>query len=120
MTTPSDRPRIPVATTEAEFYELHGSGEVFEVSEELAAQMGCFGNIEPPILVRGTHKTTSGVESRLWWWRNHGYNQAAAIDKVHQELPRVPLKNLKATAQQVYWDPPKEKQPSQAGLCSPK
>ncbi len=96
MTTPNDR-QIPVATTEAEFYELHGSGEWFEVSKELAAQMGCFRTIEPLIRVRGPRKTTgktrmSGVESRLWWCRNRGYNQAEAIDKVHQELPRVPLK----------------------------
>ncbi len=124
MTPPNDRQR-PVAAAKAEFYELLGSGEWFEVSEELADEMGCFGDIEPPILVRGPRKTTpktrmSGVESRLWWCRNRGYNQADAIDKVHQELPGVPLKKLKATAQQVYWDPPKEKQPSQAGLCSPK
>ena len=124
MTTRSDR-HIPVATTLAEFYELHGSVEVFEVSEELAAEMGCFGNREPPILVRGPRKTTgktrmSGVESRLWWFRNRGYNQAEAIDKVLQALPGVTRKKVQATAQQVYWDPPKEKQPSQAGLCSPK
>ena len=119
MTTPNDR-QIPVATTEAEFYEFNGSGELFEVSEELAAQMGHFGNIEPPIRVRGTHKTTSGVTSRLCWFRDRGYNQAQAIDKVLQALPGVTRKKVQATAQQVYRDPPKEKQPSQAGLCSPR
>ena len=39
MMTRSDR-RIPAATTPAEFDECFASGEAFEASEDLAAQMG--------------------------------------------------------------------------------
>ena len=46
MTNSDRRPRIPVATTPAEFNECFASGEAFEASEELAAQMGFYPVVE--------------------------------------------------------------------------
>ena len=45
MMTSSDR-HIPVATTPEEFNECFASGEAFEASHELAAQMGFFPTTE--------------------------------------------------------------------------
>ena len=44
-----NRPQIPVATTPDEFNACFASGQAFEASEELAAQMGCFPVFEDVI-----------------------------------------------------------------------
>ena len=44
-----NRPQVPVATTPAEFNACWSSGATFEVSEELAAQMGHYPVFEDVI-----------------------------------------------------------------------
>ena len=60
------------------------------------------------------------VVRRLWELRNHGYSRAEAIDTVLKEFHWLTRKAATAEAQPVFWDPPREKQLSQAGLCSPR